>query len=418
MQPSTGVTNGVMRYKISEPGAHRIGIALSSGVFTLKSSDGTDLTNNNAGFITLKSVTPGILKEYFLTANQSFNDATSGAGSDITGALFGYPTGVDVTDDVIFTGYAVVNDAETALAIMIGVDDTLTSAPANTLIGTPSNPTAASTSGSLFSFTDVTTTDYENNPLVPIFRMRMRMDVNDDWTVQTLDNADGMIPPGEWLPITIETDSGTATMYQRKFSFLGSGDASTSASGNGVIVDSTPVGSGGAWELISSATASASATIDFTGLSSTYFMYMVVANGVIPDTDSASLTLRTSTDGGSSYDSGASDYGHAHLTARFLTTQSISQGGDNSDSRIIIAGSQGNASNEISNFVMYLQNPSALQYFYANWTGASTLPTAERFTVTGSGARLSATDVDAIRFSMSSGNIDSGEFKLYGLKAA
>jgi len=413
MTASTGVTNGVMRYKISEPGAHRIGISLASGVFSLISSDGSDLTFNNAGFITLKSVTPGILKEYFLTANQSFNDATSGAGSDITGALFGYPTGVAVTDDVIFTGYAVVNDAETALAIMIGVDDTLTSAPANTLIGTPSSPTAASTSGSLFSFTDVTTTDYENNPLVPIFRMRMRMDVNDDWTVQTLNNSDGMIPPGEWLPITIETDSGTATMYQRKFSFLGSGDASTSASGNGVVVDSTS-SAGGAWELISTATASNSASIAFTDLSSDYICYQIIIDKLVPSTDDVLFNVRTSSNNGSTYDSTTGDY-----AGNLVSGSSSESSGSSAIGISFRATGLGNTSQEQSNWIVTLCGHGLSD----SYTTIHTQGIAQRSNDTtaytqGGGWRKQNSIVDAISFYMDSGNISTGIFKLYGLRAA
>lgn len=390
MTASTGVTNGVMRYKISEPGAHRIGISLASGVFSLVSSDGSDLTFNNAGFITLKSITPGILKEYFLTANQSFNDATSGAGSDITGALFGYPTGVAVTDDVIFTGYAVVNDAETAVAIMIGVDDTLTSAPANTLIGTPSSPTAASTSGSLFSFTDVTTTDYENNPLVPIFRMRMRMDVNDDWTVQTLNNSDGMIPPGEWLPITIETDSGTATMYQRKFSFLGSGDASTSASGNGVIVDSTPAGSGADWQLISTTDLSTPvASVDYTDLD--YTDILIIADSV-NTSGSSNLRLFASVDNGSTFYTTSGDYKNPSSSTQsdvsyFWSSQALST--------------------NLRSTALMINNAKGSNCTKTCVCGVASSPQLILFTA-------SKNPINALRFAATSGNLNAGTLYLLG----
>jgi|GEM_PF-2988096 len=221
--PSVGFTNGVLRYKISQVGAHRIGMSLSSGTFSVLSSNGRDLSANDAGFVTVKSKTAGLLKEYFITANQSFDDATAGGGSDIIGALFGFPTGVAITSDVTFTGYAVVNDNEDAIQIMIGVDDTLETSPSSALIGTPSSPTDASDANSLFSFDDITTTEWDNNPCVPIFKMRMRMDGSDDWTVQTLSSSDGMIVSASYTPsskITKFSTSGTWTKDPRTKSAL------------------------------------------------------------------------------------------------------------------------------------------------------------------------------------------------------
>jgi len=78
--------------------------------------------------------------------------------------------------------------------------------------------------------------------------------------------------------------------------------------------------SGGAWTYISSATASASASIAFTGLSSTYVQYMVVFEDVVMSADSSYLGLRTSTNGGTSYDSGASDYDYHTPTVQGSTS--------------------------------------------------------------------------------------------------
>lgn len=218
MTASVGFTNGVLRYKISQVGAHKLGMSLSSGTFSIIQSDGRDLSTSEPGFVTSKSKTAGQLREYFVTANQSFDDASAAGGSDIIGALFGLPTGVAITSDVKFIGYAVVNDSEDSIQIMIGTDDTLETSPTSTLIGTPSSPTDASDSNSLFSFSDITTTDWDDNPCVPIFEIRMRMDGSDDWTVESLNSTDGFILSDSYAPsskITKFSASGTWTKDSR-----------------------------------------------------------------------------------------------------------------------------------------------------------------------------------------------------------
>lgn len=64
----------------------------------------------------------------------------------------------------------------------------------------------------------------------------------------------------------------------------------------------------GGWELIASATASASSTIDFTGFDSDKYERYQIDFWNFKMTSDHFPVIRTSTDGGSSYDSGASDY--------------------------------------------------------------------------------------------------------------
>jgi hypothetical protein len=68
------------------------------------------------------------------------------------------------------------------------------------------------------------------------------------------------------------------------------------------------------WVPIKTVTASASATVDFVNgsggvvLDGTYKTYALVISGLIPSSDGVQLWMRTSTNGGSSYDNGASNY--------------------------------------------------------------------------------------------------------------
>lgn len=162
----------------------------------------------------------------------------------------------------------------------------------------------------------------------------------------------------------------------------------------------------GKWIRLATATASNSATIDFTGLTSAYAAYLVVWAHVAPATDGAALCLRTSTDGGSTYDSGAGNYAYYNLNDADSASAT--------EIRIQPSGT-GNAANEHTSGVMYINNPSAAQYCTIIWEDANR-DSAGTFTSNqGAGQRLAAADVDAIRFLFSSGNIASGRIDLYGL---
>ena len=174
------------------------------------------------------------------------------------------------------------------------------------------------------------------------------------------------------------------------------------------------------WELISSSTASSSSEITFTGLSSTYSTYAIVMHEVQPATDGVILYLRTSTNNGVSYDSGASDYAWASIGTNDGGT--FDPEGSAADTQISIAGDQaseelGNATNETLAGTIWIFKPSDAQYckvlFDCNYTDL----VDDQCSVHGSGSRLSAADVDAVRLFMSSGNISQGTFKLYGLRA-
>lgn len=175
---------------------------------------------------------------------------------------------------------------------------------------------------------------------------------------------------------------------------------------------------GGDYELIGSATASNDATISFTGLTSSYSSYMLIFDSVVPATDIVSFYMRTSTNAGSSYDSGASDYAWTRMRWRVTTGSSVTDlsEGDYTSDALILTNNIGSDSNEMLSGELRLYNPSGTNYTQANWKIMYVDNGASLQAVSGSGFRLSAADVDAIQFLFSSGNIESGNFYLYGLK--
>jgi len=176
------------------------------------------------------------------------------------------------------------------------------------------------------------------------------------------------------------------------------------------------VGGSGAWTKLATATASNSATIDFTSsIDSTYEQYVLVGIDIIPATDNTDFYMRTTTDGGSTFDSSAGNYDH-HTDQLQAGTAAYQGFTSASDTKIIVAKQFGSTAGESANFTMYLYNPAGTNNTILSWCYAEVSRLAATERGCGAGARLSAADVDGIRYLMSSGNITSGEFKLYGIE--
>lgn len=169
-------------------------------------------------------------------------------------------------------------------------------------------------------------------------------------------------------------------------------------------------------QLIEAQTLSSVASADFsTSIDDTYAEYIFVITHLIPATDSVTLYMRTSTDGGSTYDTGASDYHYAiqALTVGSTVTQFTSSGA----TFLALSSTVGSAANEYGwSGRVHLVDPSVAVYTTANYQGSYTNTAGSLTTVDGAGQRISAADVDAVQFLFSSGNIESGEIRLYGVE--
>lgn len=154
---------------------------------------------------------------------------------------------------------------------------------------------------------------------------------------------------------------------------------------------------------ISEATASNDATIEFTGIDSTYDAYIFQFFDFEPASTSV-LQCRTSTDGGTTFDSSSSNYSWWH-------TFGANGDGSAGDTEIhltssVTAGGSGRVNGELRLF-----KPSG-----TNYTGLTfQFSQVSHYANIGVGARLSAADVDAIQFFMSTGNITSGTIRMYGV---
>jgi len=180
----------------------------------------------------------------------------------------------------------------------------------------------------------------------------------------------------------------------------------------------------GSMVLLSEQTASASANISFTsGIDSTYPIYKFEFINVHPQNDAVNFQFNLSTDGGSNYnvtktttsvyafqDEAGGSTGLGYHTPTDLAQSTAFQQLNNT-------GGIGNDNDQSLSGTLQIFNPSSatfVKHFIActnQYQNANN--TIEAF-IAGYGNTTNS--VDAVRFQMSSGNIDSGKIKLYGIK--
>lgn len=193
--------------------------------------------------------------------------------------------------------------------------------------------------------------------------------------------------------------------------------------GTDFVIDS--VDSGGdvsSFDLLATATASASASLDFESvITSEYSNYMFVIDKLVTTTLNTNVYLRTSTNNGTSYDNTLGDYAYA---SSYLSPNGVSASPPASTSAQQIFlnasgfGRLSTTSGSNLSGVIYLDNPHTnVGVKNIRWFIGSGVPTV-MFFVNGAGQRTSQNNVDAVQFLLSSGNIASGTIRLYGMKAS
>jgi hypothetical protein len=179
--------------------------------------------------------------------------------------------------------------------------------------------------------------------------------------------------------------------------------------------------SGGGLNLISTQTASSSATIDFTsGIDSTYKEYIFKFYDIHPATDNTQFSFQVDTGTNTNYnqtitstffdayhDESDSDYAVGYRTALDQAQGTAFQN---------LTGFSGNGNDECSSGTLHIFQPSSSvfvkhfisninDYTFANYVSNSYV----------SGYINTTTAITRVQFKMSSGNIDSGTIKLYGV---
>lgn len=170
-------------------------------------------------------------------------------------------------------------------------------------------------------------------------------------------------------------------------------------------------------------TVSNAATLDIilTGFTQ-YRSFSLHLTSFVPATDDADLMLRFSTDGGSSFDAGASDYSWVFTRQRAASAGDVNSG-DAADTSIVLSDLAGGGG--VSNVageggicsIIDLYNPNSAVNTIARYSSSYLPATVANglFNVVGSGIRLAAQNTDAVRLLFSTGNIASGNYAVYGL---
>ena len=164
---------------------------------------------------------------------------------------------------------------------------------------------------------------------------------------------------------------------------------------------------------------SGAASHTFTAVdASKYDHYRMELHSVTPATDAVDVQFRSSSNGGSSYDSGGSDYEwRCHLLG-----PGAGADGSAGDSSIDLIGDMGSADGQVGSasgedglngwidvIAPHLTNQTTFQWYLSYET-----PNGELNMAIGAAKRLSAADVDAWTLLFSSGNIESGTITTYG----
>jgi len=178
---------------------------------------------------------------------------------------------------------------------------------------------------------------------------------------------------------------------------------------------------GGNMVLLSTQTASASASISFTsGIDSTYKEYMFVCNNIQPATDNVQFHFQTSTDGGSNYGVTVTSTGfhaeHSESDASTSLSYRSNVGLAQSTSYQQI-NSNGLSNNSDANVctILNLFNPSSTTYVkHFIFTSIFDDYLARCTNTYGAGYFNTTSALNAINFKMSSGNFD-GTIQMFGI---
>ena len=175
----------------------------------------------------------------------------------------------------------------------------------------------------------------------------------------------------------------------------------------------------GAWTLLSSQTASTSASLTQTGLSTTYENYAILLCDLVPTTSGAACWIRLGDSSG--IDSGASDYGY-HTQHMADTSTSYAASADASASHMLVATNVSHYGGGAMSGIFYMQRPAnttttaqILPHIHGHYVTV-THPNLLRQMGAAYGFRHSVNmAVDRIQVLFSTGNISSGTFAVYGI---
>ena len=217
------------------------------------------------------------------------------------------------------------------------------------------------------------------------------------------------LQPTDAVTTTLTLPSSTGTLATV------SGNLGTPTALVGTNITGLTGAQGASAVLLGTATASNSASINFTGLSGTsYSGYVLSISGIVPSTNAVSFLLRISTG------SGFLNSAYRHGTFRW-TASATGVSGSTSDSQWVISSNSetcGTGPNQLSSYTVFINDTSATYPTKrATWSASGLWASGTYVYMQGGGeVDTQSVAVDGVQLLMSSGNIASGTISLYGIK--
>jgi hypothetical protein len=175
-------------------------------------------------------------------------------------------------------------------------------------------------------------------------------------------------------------------------------------------------GGGGSLVLLDEQVASSSASLDMvTGINDTYDEYEL-RFALVPATDNVQLRARLSSDGGSNWDAGASDYRWIFKRSRDGSAGFDIDATDQADSMLPLTNNVGSDTGEgVTGVLRFptLRNTTLRKLMLGDLVNVSDAAEVARHFV--AGMRVSSAAFNGIRLLFDSGNIESGWARLYGV---
>lgn len=424
------------------------GDARVTGILTVGTSSLT--LNGNTNQINGVTISSGILT------------ATTINASTITGAVTGNATGLTGTPDIAvrnITGVAATFTGNVSIAGTLTYEDVtnvdsigiVTARSGLRVTGSDISvssggisvsgvATASSFSGSGANLTSLNASNLSSGT-VPDARFPATLPAASGANLTSL-NANNIssgtlaIARGGTNSTSTPTAGGAAYGTGSAFAFTSAGTSGQVLTSNGTSAPTWADAGGGAWEYISSVTASGT-TVEFTSIDSTYKTYVIQGSDFYPaGVQGQSFCMRTSSNNGSSYDSSSGNYQFSNIYIEPATPaggagNNFGQYIGNSETRIDLTasaamqGTGGTPLNQMGGFLtIYLHDPSNTSryklingriIFWKNYDNTYSVMSDRVI----SGNRLSASAINAVRFYWESGaSFGGGTFHLYGLKTS
>jgi len=216
------------------------------------------------------------------------------------------------------------------------------------------------------------------------------------------------------------TCGGTTTSgAEQSIASVGTANQVLTSNGAGALPTFEDASGGGAglWVEVGSDSASASSSIDFDSVfSSTYNIYHIVITKFLPVDHGHSFRLKVSNDNGASWESWSKYYGNYNGSYGTIYQDEDAFYGKDA---IRLKDNLSNSATQYVNLSMWVYRPADSSVFTGmQWQIHNFADSTSLWNYTGGGYYNIAESLTGIQFYMSSGNISTGHFKVYGIKGS